>query len=531
SLYAAMLGIMIIGSLLLAKARLRHHLAEAQTEYEQLFRYTLENIALAAVSVDRTGTVTFCNDYFLELTGWGHDDVVGSNWLERFTPAEQRDSARELLKLMQTPDTFPSTWETEVQSRDKSRHLMFWTNNLSFNANGDVIGVTSIGEDITDARKTEEELRKLSGAVEQSPSIVLITNRDGMIEYVNPKFTEITGYASAEVIGSSPSFLKSGDTSPNEYRKLWEIISAGKEWRGEFHNRKKNGELYWESAAISAIRNQDGEITNYLAVKEDITERKRLEREVEERNRELAKTQTLAVMGRMASMIAHDLRNPLSSVKMSMQILGKQADQQQDKKALELRQIALEQIRYMEEILSDMLTYSRPDALKTEWLSIDKLLDMATGLAQKRIAEYGVKVTTHYQPGLPTFPGDANKLRQVFSNLIVNAAQATEGMDDQAPLMSIETMLQLGTSGTSIQVKISDNGAGFDPEEQDKLFEPFFTTRAKGTGLGLAIVKRIIDQHHGTVELRSRGSRGTNAMVTLPTRTDADTEKTVGGIQ
>ena len=126
----------------------------------------------------------------------------------------------------------------------------------------------------------KENLLTLSTAIEQSPSIVVITDLEGNIEYVNPKFTEITGYEKDEVIGSNPRILKSGHFQDNIYEKMWEAISQGGEWRGEFHNRKKNGDLYWEAASISSIKDVNGEIKHYLAVKEDITERKRIEEEL-----------------------------------------------------------------------------------------------------------------------------------------------------------------------------------------------------------------------------------------------------------
>jgi PAS domain S-box-containing protein len=125
----------------------------------------------------------------------------------------------------------------------------------------------------------EEKLRQLSRAVEQSPASIVITNPAGDIEYVNPSFVEVTGYTLAEVLGKNPRVLKSGEKSPEAYRELWQTITAGKEWRGEFHNRKKNGELYWESASISPIRDPAGRITHYVAVKEDITARKQTEAE------------------------------------------------------------------------------------------------------------------------------------------------------------------------------------------------------------------------------------------------------------
>jgi PAS domain S-box-containing protein len=133
--------------------------------------------------------------------------------------------------------------------------------------------------DITERKRMEEKLRQLSRAVEQSPVSIIITNTAGDIEYVNPKFVEVTGYPMAEVLGRNPRILKSGDKNPESYRELWQTITAGKEWSGEFHNRKKNGELYWELASISPIRDPAGRVTHYVAVKEDITDRKRTEAE------------------------------------------------------------------------------------------------------------------------------------------------------------------------------------------------------------------------------------------------------------
>jgi PAS domain S-box-containing protein len=135
----------------------------------------------------------------------------------------------------------------------------------------------AVVRDITRRKQMEEKLRQLSIAVEQSPASIVITNRDGDIEYVNPKFVQVTGYTLAEALGKNPRVLKSGDKGPEAYRELWETIKAGKEWNGEFKNKKKNGELFWEIASISPIRDLAGRITHYVAVKEDITARKQNE--------------------------------------------------------------------------------------------------------------------------------------------------------------------------------------------------------------------------------------------------------------
>jgi signal transduction histidine kinase len=249
----------------------------------------------------------------------------------------------------------------------------------------------------------------------------------------------------------------------------------------------------------------------------DITERRQLERQLEERNKEISRNQALAGVGRMANMVAHDLRNPLSSIKMGLQILGKEPALHSGAEQQELRQIALEQVRYMEGILVDLLDYSRESPLKPEWLDIGKLLDAATLIVQKTVEDRGAHVTTRFQSGLPTLHGDGDKLRQVFSNLLVNAVQATEGIEDCTAEIHVSTHLELGTDRPQIRIEIRDNGCGVEAGKEDRLFEPFYTTRAKGTGLGLAIVARIIRQHGGSVHLEPAGKRGTRAVVVVPT--------------
>ncbi|MEJ1420876.1 MAG: PAS domain S-box protein [Candidatus Sedimenticola sp. (ex Thyasira tokunagai)] len=527
SLYLAMLFMLAIGAWFIAQAHHRNQAAEAQRDYEQRFRHTLENIELAAIALDRRGKVTFCNDYFLSLTGWRRHEVEGTSWIEQFVTEDLEKEVTNIIDGMSIPEHFPSHYEIHVKTKDGGLRLIAWNNTLSYDAAGQVIGVTGIGEDITEQRAAEESLRKLNRAVEQSPSVVLITNIEGLIEYANPKFTEVSGYTLEEVKGKSPSLLKSGETSSTEYSNLWSTVSTGGEWRGEFHNRKKTGELYWESASISGIRNSDGEITHFLAVKEDITEQKRLEMEVEARNKELARAQALAAMGKMASMIAHDLRNPLSSVKMTLQILGKQTGIESNAEIDELRSIALEQIRYMEDILSDMLTYSKPDALKPDWITIDRVINLAINISQRRIDESGIELRVNYHSGLPTLLGDPTKLRQVFSNLISNAVQASERV--HKPCIEIDAMVELSADGTGIRIEICDNGGGIEEEARERIFEPFFTTRSKGTGLGLAIVKRILEQHQGSIKMEPYAPQGTCATIFLPvspqTETDSDTQE------
>ncbi len=513
--YAASILFFLLGSLILAWISIKHRIKREQAAFNHRFRKTLENIELAAITLNNQGKIVYCNQYFLKITGYDADSVLGRDWFNHFLPLEDQARARHLFNELISGKAHLSTPITRIVCKNSQVRLISWNNTLSYQPAGKIIALTAIGQDITQQHKAEEQLRKLSQAVEQSPNPVMISNKIGTIEYINHKFTELTGYSADEAIGKHTSILKSGETRPEEYKKLWKTISAGKEWHGIFHNRKKNGELFWEKATISPIRNAQGKITHYLGIKEDITERRWLTDKVATQNQELLQAQTLAAMGRMATMIAHDLRNPLSSIKMSLKILGKRAETGGNKEASELKQIALDQILYMEEILADMLTFSRPDDLKLEWLNINKVLDQAIAINERSVRDHGANIHTEYQPQLPTLHGDPIKLQQAFSNLITNALESTDELPHK-PNILIRAKLQVIDSLPKVQIDIEDNGRGMTPEQAEQLFEPFFTTRAKGTGLGLTIVKRILEQHHATITLTATESGGTCATVTLP---------------
>jgi len=516
-LLSYMLGglFLLAGSLILAQTATRRQQEQAQKNFERRYHDTLENMQLAAVTLNADGRITFCNDYLLRLTGWQQKEIIGQDWFDSCVIPEDRQRTRHAYTEIIAGDAPPHTVESHIMAKTGEPRLFAWTNTLSCGRFGEVTTLTSIGQDITQQRESEEQLRKLSRAVEQSYNSVMITDAQGVIEYINPRFTKVTGYSTKEILGQTPRILKSGKNTNIDYHELWQMIKKGNEWRGVFHNRKKNGEFYWEDTMISPIRNEQGEISHFLAIKEDITEHMLLKKEVEERNQELARTQTLTAMGRMATMIAHDLRNPLSSIKMTLQIWGKRAEESWGEEAKEMKQISLDQVRYMENILADLLAFSRPDALNPEWLNINKLLDSAINTTQKTIQKYDAKIITNYQPQLPTIHGDATKLRQVFSNLIMNALESANSVN-HIPNIRINARVEVDNATPSIRIDIHDNGSGIDPAQKDKLFEPFFTTHAKGTGLGLPIVKRILDQHHGQINLDTDKNNGACARVILP---------------
>lgn len=363
--------------------------------------------------------------------------------------------------------------------------------------------------------KAEANLRKLSVAVEQSPASILITDTSGTIEYVNPHFTELTGYSSEEVVGQNPSILKTGETSPEAYRQLWETIHAGGEWRGEFHNRKKDGELYWEQALIAPIRDSNDTITHYIAIKEDVTERKQLEGQ-------LRHSQKMDAIGQLAGGIAHDFNNILTAIVGYASIMQlKLPDENPLKKYAE--QIVATSERGASLTLG-LLAFSRKQASDLVAVDLNEIISRVHPLLLRQISG-----DTHFevhldQKGLPVL-ADSAQIERVLMNLTTNSRDA---LPHGGSIVITTTEVQLdsdfvlasgfGTPGRYALLTFADNGEGIDPEVAKHIFEPFYTTKemGKGTGLGLSVVYGIIKKHKGYVHYTDTAELITTFQIYLP---------------
>ncbi len=248
---------------------------ESLRESEEKYRVLVENAISIIVRWSIDGRITFFNEYAEQFFGFRKGEVLGQD-ISMLLPGID-STGRDLVAMTEDMKRYPELYAnnvTENVRKDGELVWVSWTNKAIRDEQGRVIEMLSVGSDITLRRQAEESLRKLSLAVEESPATVIITDIHGNIEYVNPKFTQITGYSYEDAFGKNPRILKSGKTTPEEYKHLWDTILAGQEWRGEFLNRKKDGDQYWETAVIAPIKNAEGKITSFIAIKEDITERK-----------------------------------------------------------------------------------------------------------------------------------------------------------------------------------------------------------------------------------------------------------------
>lgn len=376
----------------------------------------------------------------------------------------------------------------------------------------------------------EQQLRQLVRAVEQSPVSIVITDPTGRIEYVNPKFEGVTGYASEEVLGRNPRLLKSGQTPPEVYRDLWAALSAGREWRGEFVNRKKSGELFWETATISVLRDAEGRVANYVAVKEDVTGAKRAEEALRQTQHQLLQSQKMEAIGRLAGGIAHDFNNLLSVIEGHGEILravvGKETP---GRKRVEEILWAADRAA---SLTRQLLAFTRQQVLKPRVLRLDNVVGEARHMIERVIGE-DVTLAVVAPKDLWRVRADPNQIVQILLNLAVNARDAMpRGGTLAITLANAELDDRFAashppcTAGPFVMLSVSDTGLGMDAETQRRVFEPFFTTKKAGvgTGLGLSTVYGIVKQSGGFIWVSSAEGRGTTFEIYLPRVDQAEAE-------
>lgn len=374
---------------------------------------------------------------------------------------------------------------------------------------------------ITERQKAEENLLRLSTAVNQTVEAVIITDAQGLIQYVNPAFENITGYLKNEAIGKNPRILKSGRQEAAFYRDLWNTISGGQTWIGRFINKRKNGSLYTEEATISPMRDSKGVITNYVAVKRDVT----AELNKEEEYRQAQKMETV---GQLAGGVAHDFNNILQAILGFSELLLNTLDPETSeyRNASEIKKATSRAT----DITRQLLTFSRKQPIDKKPLNINTIIQDTEVLLQILL---GDKIHRAFDlaQDLPPINADFGQMTQVIINLAINARDA---MPEGGRLtISTETIklnpadipsIPESKPGEFVCLSMTDTGCGMNQGIKDHLFEPFFTTKelGKGTGLGLAGIYGIIKKHNGWITVYSEENQGTTFKVYLPTFNTAE---------
>jgi PAS domain S-box-containing protein len=386
-----------------------------------------------------------------------------------------------------------------------------WEESVVHDKAGQIVGVRAVGHDITRQRVAEEQYFKLSRAVEQSPVAMAITDAEGHVQYVNAKFTQVTGYTLEQILDNDVQVLREGHPDEASYLKFQETVRAGGEWRGELSRQRTDGKRTWESVQVSCLRNTAGEITNLLCMREDITERRLLEDQ-------LRQAQKMESLGTLAGGIAHDFNNIIAVINGYAELaqLNPGDAGTLNKSVREIKRAA----QRASGLVRQILTFSRKADVRFAPLDLNQhSRDLVALLAET----FPRNITFHFafEEQLPPLFADQNQLQQIILNLCVNSRDAmpSGGTISLTTTRVDGAVLPALLSGRAYAcLAVSDTGTGMTPEVRARIFEPFFTTKAvnQGTGLGLAVVYGIVASHEGAIEVESQLGVGSTFKVYLP---------------
>jgi two-component system, cell cycle sensor histidine kinase and response regulator CckA len=390
-----------------------------------------------------------------------------------------------------------------------------WEDCAVRNAEGGIIGYRSIGRDVTKRRLAEEHFQKLASAVEQSPFAIVMTTPDGRVQYVNPRYTQTTGFTLEEIFEKNIPVLRGGHASDESFREFEETIKAGRKWTGELCTRRKDGAALWESVQVSPIRNFADEVTHLLSMREDITERKKLEEQ-------LRQAQKMESLGTLAGGIAHDFNNVLAIINGFAEIAISRgpANETQARHLREIQDAAQRAVGLVRQIL----TFSRKTETMFKSVSVNQQIKDLGRMCAETFPRT-ISFEFALDDGIPEFSADPNQLQQVIMNLCVNARDAMLPQGGgkirvATQRVSGADLLRLGGDAERdyVCIRVSDTGCGMPAHVRARIFEPFFTTKqdSGGTGLGLSVVYGIILNHRGFLEVESVEGQGSTFLIYLP---------------
>ncbi|MBO8172276.1 MAG: PAS domain S-box protein [Bacillaceae bacterium] len=461
----------------------------------------LEATSDYVATMDASGRILYLNKAAREFLGVSGSEGLSINDISYIFSETEREN---ILKTGLGEAAQKGVWkgETVFFNRDGQKIPVSQVIIAHPGTTGDVAYYSTIARDIRDLKEAEERLLFSATVYDNISEGVLITDKHNKILSVNPAFTRITGYREEEVIGEDPGVLSSGKHDRNFYEKMWsEVMSEGK-WKGEIWNRHRDGTLFLEEISIKAIYDDQGNIIHYVGLFKDITEQKKTEEL-------LKKSDRLAVAGQLAAGIAHEIRNPLTSIRGFIQFM-----QMNSEKENQYFDIILTELDRINEIVSELLVLARPQAVHFQKHDMKVLIEEVVTLFQSHAVLNNVQIISRIEPGLPGVYCEKNQLKQVLINLLKNAL---ESMPDGGKV-SIDASVR----GDELRVRITDEGVGIKKEHLPRLGEPFYSTKADGTGLGLMISQKIIEDHHGRIEISSEEGKGTTVDVVLPLSTSLE---------
>lgn len=474
-----------------------------------------ENSADPVYCRDAGGRILAVNLSFARKFGLTAAALVGQSVTDLMWPEDAVKLQAGVADLQRAPHQAKdeNRWRTPQGIRWFS-----WETTALLDAAGHVFAIRSVGRDITRQRLAEEQYYRLSRAVEQSPVAIVITDLEGRAQYVNSKFTEVSGRTLEDILDGNIEVLRDGHASEESYQDFWRTVRTGGEWRGELTTERPGGGTVSESIKVSCLRSASGEITNFLCLREDVTERKKLEHE-------LRQAYKMESIGTLASGIAHDFNNLLAIINGYAELClhGINDPGIVQKSFREIHRAA----QRAGGLVRQILTFSRKTEVKFSPMDLNRLIrDLVPMLAET--FPRNVTFTLDLDEKLPALLADSSQMQQIILNLCVNARDAmpsggniTLSTRRQSPAGLREHNVDPGRSYACL--KVADTGTGMTDAVRQRIFEPFFTTKQgnQGTGLGLAVVYGVVVSHHGSISVDSTLGVGSTFTVLLPLANEA----------
>lgn len=453
------------------------------------------------ICCDNLGIITYVNDHFIHRTNYSRGDIVGVSIESILSSSNLMEQFREMEENLQLGKTFKGDFSIKCFD-----HQLIFVHStvVPIINNGILTSYCMIYTETTSSKKTEEDLKRTTKSLEDieyaldQSAIVAFTDAKGVITHVNEKFCEISQFPKDELIGRTHSILKSNYHDQAFYKEMWGKISNGKVWKGEICNRNRSGKYYWVDTTIVPFLNKEGKPYQFLAIRYDITQRK-IQEEM------LHRQEKLAAVGELAAGAAHEIRNPLTSIKGYTEFLATE-EVAADKK--EIFAIILDEIDRLNEIVEDFMMFSKPNSMKMKESNIVKVIASMVQFFELEASKKNIFISFASQKEEILISCDENKLKQVFINLIKNAMEAMPS----GGYLSIEIEINHGY----VELAFHDTGSGIPKDVINQLGEPFFTTKSQGTGLGLMISKHIIENHFGELKIESEVNVGTTFIIQLP---------------
>ncbi len=499
---------------LTAQKQVEWALEKSEEKYRLLATNSLDMIWTA----DLDHHLTFVNDAILTLTGYTPAEYMAMDMSE-YTPPESvgkiLPAAAELVEECRR-GVFRQK-KIELGIYHKSGRIIDAEITVSplVDGEGTLVGFQGRTVDITKRKRLEEERERFVAAIDQAAETIVITDIEGLIQYVNPAFERVTGYAREEAIGLNPSLLKSGEQDESFYAAMWATILEGETWRGIFVNKKKDGSTYTEEATISPVLDASGKIVNFVAIKMDITAE--LAREEQYRQ-----TQKMESVGRLASGIAHDFNNILQTITGFCGLILAEMDGRSPhrKDVLEIQTA----VKHAGDLTRQLMAFSRKRSVDYQTVDLNAVLSEGKKMLRQALDK---ERPLRLRLGSAIHPvrADATQLLQIAMNLVVNARDAmldggeivlatenTEISEEQA------TRMPHARPGSFVCLSVVDTGCGMDERQLAHLFEPFYTTKqpGEGTGLGLSVVYGIVEEHGGWIHVESNPGSGSVFRIYLP---------------